>query len=332
MYQQSNFQPFPDFTQPPPIIQQSFPPIDDSTIDKFLIDRNHLKIQRNEEIVFNHFGINSRDRLNVIQINLNNLIQQQQCEETNLRNNVAHIPPSVWEDKINLLKRNQMKIQQLLVKLETLSSEVNTTKTIKRKRRKKQKLKKPSQHIEPESASPKEVDKPLQKSQSSDLEESYEKYEVDRLRAANIKRINECKRQLKLLDSLIELRCIRRKSSHVGATSTASNEKYFIEKIDRLKSKWTDALTKCTSLENEIHMLSTQTVSKLWLDALFSNSESSVLEDDASDFNKLLDVRRSWDLCLVNDENVFGSSIPPGWVMPNPNPSAEWASFLVEQL
>lgn len=53
-----------------------------------------------------------------------------------------------------------------------------------------------------------------------DLEESYEKYEVERLRTANLKKINKCKRQIALLDSLVELRCIRRKNSNSSGSSS----------------------------------------------------------------------------------------------------------------
>jgi len=164
---------------------------------------------------------------------------------------------------------------------------------------------------------------------ADDLEQSYEKYEVERLRTANMKRLNECKKQLALLDSLIELRCIRRKNSNASGSGKAASENGFIEQIDQLKAKWSDALVKCTSHENELKMLLTNTSSQLWLNVLFSNTEPPFI-DETMDLKKLLDIRKSWDLCLVTDENVFGSSIPPGWVLPSTTPSEEWASFLIE--
>lgn len=292
--QQLTYQQFPNFTHPPPTIEQSYPPIDDSTIENFLIDRNHVTIQVNEEKVFNHFEVNGRDRLNVIQMNLNNLIKQQQLEETNLKNNIAQLAPSVWKEKIHLLNQNQIKIAELLTTFETLSSQtLHNTGPLKNRRRNKRKLKKVQQRTsQPKSINCKEVKEPVKRPTfGGDLEESYEKYEVERLRTANLKKIHECKRQLTLLDSLIDLRCIRRKNSNVSGSSKASNEKCFIEQIDQLKSRWTDALVKCNTLENELRMLVTNTSSQLWLNALFSNTEQPSFINETMDFAKLLDIR-----------------------------------------
>lgn len=293
MHQQNTYQQFPNFTQPPPPIEQSLPPIDDSTIDKFLIDRNHLSIQANE--VLTNFKINGRDRLNVIKVNINNLITQQKCEETNLKNNVAQISTSLWEEKLNLLKTNQTKIVDLLTKFEKLSSESTNATTIKKKRKNKRKSRNPQKHQRAEHAiehtNSKEKDKPEKQQIEGDLQESYEKYEVERLRSANLKKISECKRQLTLLDSLIELRCIRRKNSNTSSSSKASSEKYFVEQIDQLKSKWSDALIKCNSQENELKMLLTSTSSAHWINTLFSSDTNPPFIDENLDFNKLLDIR-----------------------------------------
>jgi len=329
MHQQNNYQQFPDFTQPPPAIVPSLKPVDDSTIEKFLIDRNHLKIQTNEGKTFSEFKINGRDRLDVIKINLNNLITQQKLDEANLKNNISQISTSLWQEKINLLKLNQIKIVKLLTKFEKLSS---GSKAIKRNRQKKRKFKKDiKSHSKEVSKNVKDEDEPVKPQQiEGDLEESYEKFEVQRLRSANLKKLSECKRQLILLDSLIELRCIRRKNSNVSASTKASSEKYFLEQIEQLKSKWSDTLKKCNSLENELNMCLTS--SENWLNTLFSNETNPSFHDDTVDdsmhFKKLLDIRKSWDLCLVTDDNFFGSLIPPGWVLPNTTPSNEWASFL----
>lgn len=291
MHQQNTYLQFPNFTQPPPSIEQSLPPTDDSTIEQFLIDRNHLTIQCSEEKVFNHFNVNGRDRLNVIQVNLNNLIRQQQLEETNLKNNIGQLSPTAWKEKVNFLTQNQTKIAELLTKLETLTSESTKATNVKKKRRNKRKLKKVRHSINQESTNCTEIKEATRPKFGDDLEESYEKYEVERLRTANLKRINECKRQLTLLDSLIELRCIRRKNSNAsGSSGRASNEKYFIEQIDQLKSKWNDALMKCNLQENKLQMLLTNTTSQLWLNTLFSDDQPSFIHD-TMDFKKLLDIR-----------------------------------------
>lgn len=282
--QQHTYQQFPNFTHPPPTIEQSFSPIDDSTIEQFLIDRNHITIQVNEEKVFNRFQVNGRDRLNVIQTNLNNLIKQQQLEETNLKNNIAHLAPFQWKEKTNLLKQNQIKIAELLTTFETLSSQIHKIGPLKKRRRNKRKLKQVQQQTE--------VNEPANRPKlGSDLEESYEKYEVERLRNANLKKIHECKKQITLLESLIELRCIRRKNSNVSGSGKASSEKCFIEQIDQLKSRWTDTLDKCNSQENDLKMLVTNTSSQLWLNALFSNTEQPSIIDETMDFKRLLDIR-----------------------------------------
>lgn len=292
--QQLTYQQFPNFTHPPPTIEQSFPSIDDSTIENFLIHRNHVTIQVNEEKVFNHFEVNGRDRLNVIQMNLNNLIKQQQFDETNLKNNIAQLAPSVWNEKIHSLNQNQIKIAELLTTFETLSSQtLHNTGPLKKRRKNKRKLKKVQQHTsKPKSIKCKEVKEPAKRPTfGGDLEESYEKYEVERLRTANLKKIHECKRQLTLLDSLIELRCIRRKNSNVSGSGRASSEKCFIEQIDKLKSRWTDALVNSNKLENELKMLVTNTSSQLWLNVLFSNTDQPSFIDETMDFKKLLDIR-----------------------------------------
>lgn len=299
MHQQTTttttYQPtFLNFTHPPPtIIEQPLPSIDDSTIEQFLIDRNHLTIQTDKAMVINHFKIDGRDRLNVIQMNVNNLIKQQRLEETNLKNDIAQLSPLQWTEKLNSLNRRQIKIAELLTKFETLTSALTkaTTNNVKRKRRTKRKPKKVTQrHIIQEST--KEAEGPAKQSNFEvDLEESYEKYEVDRLRTANLKRMNECKKQLAFLDSLIELRSIRRKNSNASGSGQNSNEKCFAEQIDQLKNKWTEALTKSNAQDKDLKMLQTNTSSKLWSNALFSDAEPTFVVDETMDFQKLLDIR-----------------------------------------
>lgn len=291
MHQQNTYQQFQNFTQPPPTIEQSLPPIDDQTIEKFLIDRNHLSIQANGAKVLTNFKINGRDRLNVIKVNLNNLIKQQKLEETNLKNNAAQISASVWEEKLNLLKLNQTKIIELLTKFDKLSSESTNVTTIKKKRKNKRKIKKLQKHQSAEEQPNSKEVEPEKQQVQGDLQESYEKYEVKRLRSANLKRISECKRQLTLLDSLVELKCIRRKNSNTSSSSKASSEKHFVEQIDQLKKKWADTLMKCNSQENELKTILTSTSSTLWLNTLFSNDTNPSLIDENLDFSKLLDIR-----------------------------------------
>lgn len=299
-----------------------------------MIDRNHLAVRQTagEPNIVNHFKLNGRERLNVAQTNLTNLIRQQQIDETNLENNVAQLTPVGWQDKINSLKQNQIKIAKLLTKFEALSSALART-TVANKRKIKRKTRK-AQH----SIQQKLTDKKVAEEESAtkppkfedNLEQSYEKYELERLRTANLKRSNECKRQLALLDSLVELRCIRRKNSNAsGSDRQLSSEKHFIEQIDQLKSKWNEAQAECNSQENKLQLLLTSTGSQLWSNALFSNADSPFI-DNSADFQTLLNIRKSWDLCLVTDANAFGSSIPPGWVLPNSTPSAEWMPFLVK--
>lgn len=293
MHQQNTYHQFQTFTQPPPTIEQSLPHIDGTTIENFLIARNHLTIQLNEEKVFSHFKIDGRDRLNVIKINLNNLIKQQKLEETNLKNNAAQISKAIWEEKINLLKLNQMKIVELLTKFEKLSSVPAKPNAIKKKRKNKRKFKKVQKHHrEKEPSNSKDVEEPVKVQQAEgDLQKSYEKYELERIRNSNLKRISECKRQLTLLDSLIELRSIRRKNSNASGSSKVSSENVFIEQIDQLKNKWTDVLNKCNAQENEFKMSLTSTSSMHWLNTLFSNDSNPPLIDEPMDFKKLLDIR-----------------------------------------
>lgn len=294
MHQQNIYQQFPNFNHPPPPIEQSFPPIDDSIIEHFLIDRNHLTIQTNGEKVFSHFNINGKDRLNVIKINLNNLIKQQQIEETYMRNNITQMSTSLWEEKINLLKINQTKIATLLTKFEELSSKTKSTNITKKgKRRYKRKIKKNQKsNLTEENKSLKDTEAPIKRQQvDEDLQESYKKLELERLRSLNLKRISECKRQLTFLDSLIDLRCIRQKNSNVSGSSKATSEKHFNEKISALKSKWTEALKKFNSLENELKMSLTSTTSVSWMNALFSNDTNPPLFDEPMDFKRLLDIR-----------------------------------------
>lgn len=297
MHQQNTYQQFPNFTQPPPPIEQSFPSIDDSTIEKFLIDRNHLTIQDDEEKVFNHFEITGRDRLNVIQLNINNLIEQQLVEENYLKSNIAQLSTALWKGKIDKINKNQIKIAELLTKFETLSSELSSSTTsrtiVKKKRRNKRKIKKKKvqQHTNKESENIIEKEEqPKPQKFVGGLEESYEKYEVERLRTANSKRITECRKQLTFLDSLIELRSIRRKNCNVSGSGKASSERNFTEQIDQLKRKWTEALNKFNSHENELKMLLTNTSSQLWLNALFSNDQPA-FTGETMDFKKLLEVR-----------------------------------------
>lgn len=291
MHQQNTHQPFPNFTHPPPTVEHFLPTIDDSTIDQFLIDRNHLKIQANEVKIFNHFKPNGSDRLNVIQMNIQNLIKQQRLDETTLKTNIAQLSPSIWTERINLLKQNQTKIAELLTKFDTFTSEQTEAISVKRKRRNKRKRKSVHHLIDQQSTNCQEIEAATKRPKAAgDLEESYEKYEIERLRSANLKRINDCKRQLTLLDSLIELRCIRRKNANASGSGQVSNENRFIEQIDKLKSKWMDALHKCTAHDNELKMLLTNTTSQLWLNALFSNT-SPAFTDDAMDFKQLVDIR-----------------------------------------
>lgn len=279
-------QQFPHFTHPPPPIEPSLPPIDDSIIEQFLIDRNNLltNIQTNDQCKVN----DGKDRLNVIQMNLNNLIEQQKFEENNLNDNIGQLSPVQWNDKINLLKQNQIKIAELLTKFERLTSESTKSRKKTKKRRTKRKAKKVNEHsTKQETATAAAAKRPKFE---GDLEQSYELYEIDRLRTANLKRSAECKRQLTLFDSLIELRSIRRKNSHTSGSDKMASERNFIEKIDQLKSKWNDALVKCNSQENKLKMLSENTTSQLWSNALFSNNESP-FADNAMNFKTLLDIR-----------------------------------------
>lgn len=285
-------QQFQNFTHPPP--ELSLPPIDDAIIEQFLIRRNHLASQIGDTNAFNHFKTDGRDRLNVIQMNLTNLIKQQQVDETNLQNNVANLTPARWEEKLISLKQIQIKIAKLLTKFEALKSEVTKT-TVVRKRKNRRQVRKAQHSIQQKLSSPnasEEVATTVTELKfEDDLKQSYEKYEIERLRTANLKRSNECKRQLAILDKLVELRCIRRKNSNVSGSNHKSSETRFIEQIDQLKSKWNEALAKCNSQENKLKMLRTSTSSQLWLNAFFSNDESSPFANNTADFKTLVDIR-----------------------------------------
>ncbi|XP_061530731.1 WD repeat-containing protein 73 isoform X1 [Phycodurus eques] len=49
-----------------------------------------------------------------------------------------------------------------------------------------------------------------------------------------------------------------------------------------------------------------------------------------SSLHALLHVRRQWDVFLVPDEHCNGTTIPPGWIVPEPPSHPAWAAALVE--
>lgn len=136
------------------------------------------------------------------------------------------------------------------------------------------------------------------------------------------RRKTEAEKYLSLFDSLEELYRLRSKTS--TASTSTGGDKSFFSGIKELREMWTATLETYNKEEQQLKdFLNEDSNLNEWQCVLFGSKNSS----NDLELNYLISQRRLWDAFIVPHENPFGSSIPIGWVMPNPKPSDQWKQY-----
>lgn len=115
--------------------------------------------------------------------------------------------------------------------------------------------------------------------------------------------------------------------------------------IAELTKKWTSKLTECIREEKRLKdVLARRSAANFqrrveneWNRTLFGDVipkkfEHPLLKAER-DWEVLVQTRRDWDACLVEDsenDREDASAIPLGWVLPPKEPAPEWAQYLMD--
>lgn len=112
--------------------------------------------------------------------------------------------------------------------------------------------------------------------------------------------------------------------------------------IEELRRTWAAKLSDCIKEEKRLKdVLARKSaanyqrrVENEWNKALFGDAIPKRFEHPllGADRNRevLIEIRREWDACLVDQDDDEGSAIPLGWVLPPAVPSLDWAKYQVK--
>lgn len=119
------------------------------------------------------------------------------------------------------------------------------------------------------------------------------------------------------------------------------NDKEHNADMVELTKKWTTKLAECIREEKRLKdVLARRSaanyqrrVENEWNRTLFGDVIPKKFEHPLlmaeRDWEVLVQTRRDWDACLVED-GEDGSAIPLGWVLPPKEPAPEWAQYLMD--
>lgn len=242
--------------------------------------------QKNKEFPTNQQVI--KLKLNEIKndfININETIEHLKANENNLRQNINKFTTVEWTQSLQNLHEKQKSIELLLAKYENPLQLQKIRKIISQRKNQRSKLK----HLQAQRKQHKiDIENNRQKLhqqidawQSKQISNEIKRKEmqqnskrVPEILGGVTKKKLEAKKYLAVLDSLIDLRharCVQSgKMPKIG-------ENFFIERINRLKAVWIDALENYENDENELKKFldtNEQTIECDWNRVLFNVGNS----------------------------------------------------------
>lgn len=141
------------------------------------------------------------------------------------------------------------------------------------------------------------------------------------------KRIASAEKYLHLFEMVQKLR----KSRYHANPRKDNNEKGFLEKLERLRCVWSDALLAYKEEKKKLQSFlseSSKSLEHQWREVLFGEGFQDTTHNmEASSLQQLIEIRRTWDSFIVPADYAIGSSIPVGWVTPNENPLEQWKQY-----
>lgn len=175
------------------------------------------------------------------------------------------------------------------------------------------------------------------------------KKEADSVLAEVTKKKSEARKQLSLLSSLIKLRNIREHMAvQRGENVSLEDRKAFAKVTEDLTRMWEKSQQVYLKEEQGLKVMLEQNaaedsntirnekekkIAAEWTEVLFGGkvvpSEAYwALTAAEKNFETFVEIRKSWDTFLVNNNDEEGSKIPVGWVLPTANARDDWKVYL----
>lgn len=183
-------------------------------------------------------------------------------------------------------------------------------------------------------------------------EEEAAKGEADIILADTTRKKLDAKRNLALVQSLTKLRDVREKAALGRGEQTSAQDSYAFQNLaERLQDIWTNASKEYGKEEHRLRTQLEQTTSedqrkaKLerekkvtddWSKALFGDplkegEESGLflgLTAAERSVDTFIAIRKSWDTFLAKSDDILGTKVPIGWVLPKEHVSDKWSQYL----
>lgn len=221
-------------------------------------------------------------------IKINEIIENLKTNEYNLRQNINQLTPDEWTESFKIFHNEQKSIESQLTKYENPLTLNIVNKTISQRHNKRLQLKRLK-------ANNRKQHKIIRENYRQDLHKKIDLWQLKSIaddkmkieeKQQNSKRVPqvlggvakkklEAKKYLDVLDSLIDLRRARLVQS---GKIQSIGENYFIERINRLKAVWIDALQNYDNDEDELKKIlnnNKQSIECEWNRALFNVAASS---------------------------------------------------------
>lgn len=325
--------PPPPLAIPPPLIDQ---PSDQHIVQEFLSTRH--KSLNKQTIKESSAAVSITD----LRSELHELIEEVEHLKTNkevLEKEIASKPESEWDTNLEQLELVRQSIDSKLMRLNDSDQLKLLGKKLHVRRKKRAWLKRRNNTLKQEREEAiqnrvklhaqidqwqREQLKLVEKEKQSQQEMDYASHflaDVHRRKAA-------CKRHLAKFERMMERTTL---------------DKDMQSEIDELRRAWTTKLTDCVKEEKRLKdVLARKSaanyqrrVENEWNKALFGDAIPKKFEHPllGADRNRevLIEIRRDWDACLVDQDDAEGSAIPLGWVLPQANPSSNWAKYQITE-
>lgn len=183
-------------------------------------------------------------------------------------------------------------------------------------------------------------------------EEEAAKGEADIILTDTTRKKLDAKRNLALVQSLTKLRDVREKAALGRGEQTSAQDSYAFQNLaERLQDIWTNASKEYGKEEHRLRTQLEQTTSedqrkaKLerekkvtddWSKALFGDplkegEESGLflgLTAAERSVDTFIAIRKSWDTFLAKPDDILGTKVPIGWVLPKEHVSDKWSQYL----
>ncbi|XP_063539893.1 GRB10-interacting GYF protein 2-like [Cydia strobilella] len=274
--------------------------------------------------------IEIREKIRALVLTLNKLKEKQK----KLTENFNTLTEEEWSSTVREMKANQLKIDEVLSLtndfcLENMRKALakRSTKRLRLKRLNNERKKEKEEMIKEREERSRKIDENLQKIKDEikkvKLDEEA-KLAADCILRDTLRKKHDARKCIVKLEALVRLRKARQNTARGrGEQCSENDEAEFNNNIDKLISLWKG---KLSNYELEEQLLRDQLKEslpvvgkmegvvetlKMWKDVMFDGEPQF---DFGGDVGGFLSVRAQWDQYISNE----GSSLPIGWVVPDP--------------